>query len=444
MIDIKDLRERPDVYKKNLEKKGKNLGVVESLLTVDEKWRNLKKQADDLRAERNSVSEAINQAKKHKDEQKAKQLILRAQEIPERLKKLEELEAEASAEVSFFLKEIPNIMSKNVPPGKSDKDNVVEKVYGKPKKMNFPIKSHGEIAEELGLADFDSSRRVAGTGFYYLEGDLALLNQALLIYARDIMIKRGFRYVETPLMLKNEVVNRVTDLNDQKNMIYRVGNDEMSLIGTSEHSLIGRFIDQEIDVKKLPIKHTSYSMCFRKEIGGSGIDEKGIFRTHQFNKIEMIIICMPKDSEKHFEEMKKASIEILKGLKIPFRIIKICSGDLGDMKYEQVDFEVYSPRRKTYIESGSCSNLTTAQARKLGISTRINGERIVPHTLNNTAMATPRPLIAILENNQQKDGSVKIPAVLWKYMNGKKVLEAKKSVPSKEAKVTKKKTAKKK
>jgi seryl-tRNA synthetase len=443
MIDIKEVRANPGIYKKNLQKKNKNPQIVDSLLSVDERWRNIKKQADDLRAERNSVSEAINQAKKHKDEQKAKQLILRAQEIPERLKKLEEQEGEAFAEVGFFLKEIPNLMSKRVPIGKDASDNVVEKVYGKPKKQKFEIKSHVEIAESLGLADFDSSARVAGTGFYYLEGDLALLNVALINYARDIMIKRGFRYVETPLMLKNEVINNVTDLNDQKNMIYQISNDGVSLIGTSEHSLIGRFAEQEINPEKLPIKHTSYSMCFRKEIGGKGIDEKGLFRTHQFNKIEMIVICLPKDSEKFYEEMKKASVEILRGLKIPFRVLKICSGDLGDLKYEQVDFEVYSPRRKDYIESGSLSNLTTAQARKLGISTRIKGEKIVPHTLNNTAMATPRPLIAILENNQQKDGSVKIPAILWKYMGGKKVLEkieAKKSKAKKEVKVGKKKT----
>jgi len=420
MIDIKDLRDHPEVYKKNLEKKGKNPEIVGKLLIVDEKWRKLKKQADDLRSERNSISEAINQAKKKKDEKKAKELILKAQQIPDMLKKLEEQEAEAFAEVGFFLKEVPNLISKRVPIGKDSSKNVVEKVYGKPKKLNFPVKSHVEIAEDLGLADFDSASRVAGTGFYYIEGDLALLNIAMINYARDIMIKRGFRYVETPLMLKKEIINNVTDLNDQKNMIYQIANDDVALIGTSEHSLIGRFAGQEIDVKKLPIKHTSYSMCFRKEIGGKGIDEKGIYRTHQFNKMEMIIICLPKDSEKAFEEMKKASIEILKGLKIPFRIVRICSGDLGDLKYEQVDFEVYSPRRKEYIEAGSCSNLTTAQARKLGISTRVNGERIVPHTLNNTAIATPRPLIAILENNQQKDGSVKIPAVLQKYMGGKK------------------------
>ena len=222
-------------------------------------------------------------------------------------------------------------------------------------------------------------------------------------------------------MLKNEIVNQVTDLNDQEKMIYRISNDDVSLIGTSEHSLIGRFAGQDVDEKKLPIKQTSYSMCFRKEIGGKGIDEKGLFRTHQFNKVEMVVICEPKESEKFFEELKKITIEIFKGLEIPIRVLKICSGDLGDLKYEQVDIEAYSPRQKKYFEVGSCSNLTDAQARKLGISTRIKGTRIVPHTLNNTAIATSRAMVAILENHQQKDGSVKIPKALWKYTGFKEI-----------------------
>ena len=276
------------------------------------------------------------------------------------------------------------------------------------------------------MADFDSSARVSGTGFYYLEGELALLNMALINYARDFMVKKGFRYIETPLMLKNEIINQVTDLNDQEIMIYRIKNDDVSLIGTSEHSLIGRFANQEMDEKKLPIKHTSYSMCFRKEIGSHGVDEKGLFRTHQFNKIEMIVICLPEESEKFFEEMKKITVEIFKNLEVPIRVLKICSGDLGDLKYEQIDVEAWSPRQKKYFEVGSCSNLTGAQARKLGISTRIKGQRITPHTLNNTAIATSRALVAILENHQQKDGSVKIPKVLQKYMGGKKIIKSEK------------------
>ena len=322
--------------------------------------------------------------------------------------------------------QIPNIISKKVPLGSTDAQNVVGKIIGKPKKFSFPVKSHVELIEDLGLSDFESSGRVAGTGFYYLEAEVALLNQALLNYARDIMVSKGFRYIETPLLLREEIIDKVTDLNDKEQQIYVV-NDEpkMALIGTSEHSLIGRYADSEINEKELPIKHTSYSMCFRKEIGAHGIDEKGLFRTHQFNKIEMIVICLPEESEKFFEEMQNITIEIFKKLEIPIRVLKICSGDLGDLKYEQVDIEAYSPRRKDYFEVGSCSNLTGAQARKLKISARTKGERIIPHTLNNTALASSRALVAILENNQQKDGSIKIPKALWKY-TGFKEIKAKK------------------
>ena len=423
MIDIKDLRERPQVYKANMKKKGRDQKLVDEVLELDKQWRAVKLRADNLRHERNRISEEINLAKKSKDEEAVKKMIGVAREIPKKLKDLMAEEADLRDSFRKQLSLIPNLMSGRVPLGDSDKDNKVEKVYGKPRKFSFPVRGHAEIAEALGMANFEDSARVAGTGFYYIESDLALLNQALIRFAIDKMLAKGFRYIETPLMLRNEVIDRVTDLNDQEVMIYRIANDDNSLIGTSEHSLIGRFVDQEINSEKMPIKHTSYSMCFRKEIGSHGIDEKGLFRTHQFNKVEMIVICMPEQSESFFEEMKKISVEIYKELGIPFRILQICSGDLGDLKYEQVDFEVYSPRRKGYIEAGSCSNLTDAQARKLGISTVIKGQRIVPHTLNNTAIATPRPLIAILENFQNKDGSVNIPKALQKYMGGKKKIE---------------------
>ena len=419
MIDIKNLRENPEIYKENIKKKFKNSKIVDEVLKIDAEWRRIKLEADNLRSERNKISEQINQEKKKGKD--ASQLIKRAREIPEKLEEIEKNEKKISEKLKKEIYKIPNLMSKRVPKGKDDLDNVVEKIFGKPKKKNFEIKSHAEIAENLGVADFDSSARVSGTGFYYLEGELALLNAALINYARDIMIKKGFRYVETPLILKEEIIDMVTDLNDQEKMIYRIANDDVSLIGTSEHSLIGRFAGQEINEKKLPIKQTSYSMCFRKEIGGKGIDEKGLFRTHQFNKIEMIVICKPEESEKFFEELKKITVEIFKGLEIPVRILKICSGDLGDLKYEQVDIEAWSPRQKRYFEIGSCSNLTDAQARKLGISTRIKGVRIVPHTLNNTAIATSRALVAILENHQQKDGSIKIPKALWKYTGFKEI-----------------------
>ncbi len=428
MIDIKLIRENPELVKENIKKRFQNykLPLVDKVKKFDEEWRETKYKADKLRAERNKISELINQARKSKDEKKAKELIKKAKEIPEEIEKSEEKEKEAYEEIRKILSSIPNIISKRVPLGKDASKNVVEKTFGKPRKFSFPVKSHVEIAESLGVADFESSAKSSGTGFYYIEGDLALMNQALIRFAIDKMVKKGYRYVETPLMLKNEVINKVTDLNDQEIMIYRIKNDNISLIGTSEHSLIGRFVDKEINEKMLPVKHTSYSMCFRKEIGSHGIDEKGFFRTHQFNKVEMIVICLPKDSEKFFEEIKGITIEIFKELKLPIRVLRICSGDLGDLKYEQVDIEVYSPRKKDYFEVGSCSNLTEAQARKLGITTRVKGERITPHTLNNTAIATSRALVGILENNQQKDGSVKIPKVLQKYMNGKKVIKKEK------------------
>ncbi len=428
MIDIKLIRENPDLVKENIKKKFKNekLVLVDKVKKLDEEWRKIKYDEDYLRSQRNKLSEEVNKAKKAKDEKKAQKFIKEAKAIPAKIEKLEEKRKELEEEIRKVLSSIPNIISKKVPLGKDDSENVVEKVYGKPKKFDFEVKSHVEIAEKLGVADFDSSGRVAGTGFYYLDGDLGLLNQALIRFAIDTMVSKGFMYSETPLMLKNEIINQVTDLNDQENMIYRISNDDVSLIGTSEHSLISRFAGKEVSEKDLPIKHTSYSMCFRKEIGSHGVDEKGLFRTHQFNKVEMIVICRPEESEKFFEELKGITVEIFEKLELPIRVLRLCSGDLGDLKYEQVDIEVYSPRKKGYFEVGSCSNLTEAQARKLGISTRIKGERIVPHTLNNTAIATSRALVAILENNQNKDGSVNIPKILQQYMGGKKKIEAKK------------------
>lgn len=427
MIDIKLVRENPNLVKDNIKRKfqEQKLGLVDEAKKLDEEWRKLKYQEDGFRSERNKISGKINELMKAKKKTQAQELIKKAKKIPEEISKLEEKRKVLEIKVRETLMKIPNIISKKVPSGKNDKENVVEKIYLKPKKFSFDVKSHVEIAENLGLADFDSSARVSGTGFYYIQGDLALLNQALVRFAIDKMVSKGFLYVETPLMLKEEVIDKVTDLNDKNNQIYLTQNG-MALIGTSEHSLISRFVDTEISSKSLPIKHTSYSMCFRKEIGSHGIDEKGFFRTHQFNKVEMIVICLPQDSEKFFTELKNITVEIFRELKIPIRVLKICSGDLGDLKYEQVDVEAWSPRKKDYFEVGSCSNLTEAQARKLGISTRVKNERITPHTLNNTALATSRALVAILENNQQKNGDVKIPKALWKHMKGKKILKMEK------------------
>ena len=428
MIDINLVRENSELVKENMKKKFQQdrLILVNKVLELDENWRKLKYDEDDLRSERNKISKKIGKCIKRGDKEKTDKLKIKAKKIPEKIEKIQEKQKEEKEKRDEILGKLPNIMSSKVPIGKDDSENVVEAEYGTKKEFDFKVVGHVELAEKLGLADFESSRDTSGAGFYYIEGDLALLNMALINYARDMMIKNGFTYVETPYLLGNNVINRVTDLHDQENMVFRIKNDDLSLIGTSEHSLIGRFIDKEINIKDLPIMHTSYSMCFRREIGSHGIDEKGLFRTHQFNKQEMIVICLPEDSDKYFEKMKKISIEIFKGLELPIRVLKICSGDLGNLKYEQIDLEVWSPRRKDYFEITSCSNLTTAQANKLGISTRVKGERITPHTLNNTAIATSRALVAILENHQNKDGSVNIPKVLQPYMGGKKKIEVKK------------------
>lgn len=422
MVDVKALRDNPDIIKENIKKKFQNerLKLVDEALKKDSEWRKLKGECDFLRAERNKISREISELKKAGKDVSA--IMKKAKKIPE---KISELETQAQAiedEVQAMLNQLPNIMHPSVPLGKDSSENVELEKIGKAATFNFPVKSHVELGEELKILDFDSSARTSGNGFYYLQGDLALLNQALIRFGVDTMVKKGFLYVETPLMLRGSIIKNVTDLNDQKNQIYKIEDEDLYLIGTSEHSLIGRYIDTIISEKELPIKHTSYSMCFRKEVGSHGIDEKGVYRTHQFNKIEMIVICKPSDSMKHFEELKGITVEIFKSLGIPIRVLGICSGDLGDLKHIQVDIEAWSPRRKEYFEVGSCSNLTDAQAKKLKIRADGKDGRYTPHTLNNTAIATSRAMVAILENYQQKDGSVKIPEVLLPYMHGKKVI----------------------
>ena len=425
MIDIKFLRENPELIKENIKKKFQNnkLPLVEKIIKVDESWRNLKTEADKLRQKRNYVSKQISEAKKAKNESQAQKLLKEAKLIPEEIRETEEKANKLEEERNLLLSQIPNIINKNVPIGKDSTKNVEDKKFGKIPKVKFAPKNHVQLGEALDVLDFDASAKTSGKGFYYLKKDLALLNQAIIRYGIDFMTKKGYSYIETPLMLRSSVMSNVTDLNDQKNQIYKIENEDLYLIGTSEHSLIGRFIDTTINESNLPIKNTSYSMCFRKEIGSHGIEEKGIFRTHQFNKIEMISICKPSDSMKIFEEMKKITIDIFKSMKIPIRVLKICSGDLGDLKHIQVDIEAWSPIKKEYYEVGSCSNLTDAQARKLKIrAIGRKGEKYVPHTLNNTAIATSRALVAILENNQTRDGQIKIPKVLQKYMSNKKLI----------------------
>jgi len=426
MIDINIIRTDPGRVRENIKKKFKDekLVLLDEIIKKDKLWRSLKLKADTLRADRNRISKEISQVKKEK--KPINTLLKKAKSIPGEIEETEAKVRKLHKDISATLQKMPNFMHKSVPKGKDEKANKVTKMIGKPKKITHKIINHAELGEQHGLFDFDSSAETSGNGFYYMEGDIALLNQALIRFGIDTMIKHGYTYVETPLMLRGKIIDSVTDLADKEAQIYKIQDEDLYLIGTSEHSLIGRYIDKIIPAKKLPIKNTAYSMCFRKEIGSHGIDQKGLFRTHQFNKIEMVVICDPKDSMKHFEEMQKITIDIFKQLGIPTRVLQICSGDLGDLKHIQVDIEAWSPRKKGYYEVGSCSNLTDAQARKLKIRAEHRGEKFVPHTLNNTAIATSRALVAILENYQQPDGSIKIPSVLQKYMGGKKVIGKKK------------------
>lgn len=423
MIDITLVREHPEMVKATLEKKFQTakIKVLDEARKKDAQWRTLKTEADQLRADRNKISKEISEAKKQG--KSVASILKKAKEIPEEIAKLEVKTSKLEEEIRELLMQLPNVMHSSVPLGKSDAENKVIETIGKPKKPSFEVKNHAELLESLGLADFNASAKTSGAGFYYLEGEVALLNQALIQYAISTMIKKGFKYVETPLMLRKEVVHNVVDLHDIKNQIYKIEDQDLYLIGTSEHSLIGRYVDTILNEKQFPIKQTSYSMCFRKEIGSHGIDEKGLYRTHQFNKIEMVVVCKPEDSMKQYEEMKAITIELFKGLGIPIRVLAICSGDLGDLKHVQVDIEAWSPRKESYFEVASCSNLTDAQARRLKIRCDGPQGRYTPHTLNNTALATSRALVAILENYQQKDGSVLVPEVLLPYMHGIKVLK---------------------
>ncbi len=422
MIDINIVRENPKLVKENIKKKFQEnkLLLVDEVIKKDTEWRKLKGEADSLRAERNKISKQVSELKKAG--KSADAVLKKAQKIPEQIDIIEKKCAALETAIQEILIQLPNIMHSSVLIGKSEKENKEIKAYGKKPKFDFPIKNHVELGESLGVLDFNSSAQTSGNGFYYLQGDLALLNQALIRFGIDTMVKKEFQYVETPLMLHSSIINNVTDLHDQKNMIYKIEGEDLYLIGTSEHALIGRYIDTILQEKSLPLKETSYSICFRKEVGSHGIDERGIYRTHQFNKIEMITICKPEESMKLFEEMKNITIEIFSSLGLPIRILAICSGDLGDLKHIQVDIEAWSPRKQEYFELGSCSNLTESQAKLLKI--RVDGKngRYTPHTLNNTAIATSRAMVAILENYQQKDGTVKIPDVLVPYMHGKKVI----------------------
>ena len=436
MIDICLIREDSKAVKENIKKKfqDKKLPLVDKVRKLDEEWRGLKYKGDSLRQERNKISEEINKSKKAKDEKKAKQLIKKAKEIPGKITKNEEKAKKLEEKIKEVMYQIPNMIHKSVPIGKDESENVEIKKIGKPKKFTFKVKNHIDIGEKLGILDFTTSAKTSGKGFYYLRGDLALLNMALMNFARDYMVKQGFEYVEPPLMIRKRILDGVYSNEEITQMAYKVEEEDLYLIATSEHPLIGQFIDQTIKKKDLPIKETAYSMCFRREIGSHGIDEKGIYRTHQFNKQEMIVICEPSESYEWYDKMLKYSIDIFKALEIPTRIWECCSGDLADLKAKSCDIEAWSPNLNDYYELGSLTNMEEAQARRLNIKIDDKGKRYFAHTLNNTVIATSRALIAIMENHQQKDGSIKIPKALWPYMNGKKKIEGGKIEIKKEKK----------
>jgi seryl-tRNA synthetase len=427
MIDIKFLRENPDVVKQNIKNKFQDskLPLVDEVIDLDAQARATQQEADDLRANRNKLSKQIGalmaQGKKEEAEEVKKQVTEQA----ERLSELQEKETELQAKVKEIMMVIPNIIDPSVPIGKDDSENVEIERFGEPVVPDFEIPYHSEIMEHLHGLDLDSARRVAGNGFYYLMGDIARLHSAVISYARDFMIDRGFTYCVPPFMIRSNVVTGVMSFAEMDAMMYKIEGEDLYLIGTSEHSMIGKFIDQIIPEEELPKTLTSYSPCFRKEKGAHGIEERGVYRIHQFEKQEMIVVCKPEESKMWFDKLWQNTVDLFRSLDIPVRTLECCSGDLADLKVKSLDVEAWSPRQKKYFEVGSCSNLGDAQARRLQIRVKgEDGKKYLAHTLNNTVVAPPRMLIAFLENNLQADGSVRIPEALRPYMGGKDKIEA--------------------
>ena len=427
MLDIKFLRENPEIVKENIRKKfqDRKLVLVDEVIELDIQSRKAKQEADSLRANRNKISKQIGalmaQGKKEEAEQ-TKQLV---KEQGERLAQLEEQEKQLSDEITKRMMVIPNIIDPTVPIGEDDSKNVEVKRYGEPFVPDFEVPYHTDIMEKLNGIDLDSARKVAGNGFYYLMGDIARLHSAVISYARDFMINKGFTYCVPPFMIRSNVVTGVMSFDEMDAMMYKIEGEDLYLIGTSEHSMIGKFIDTINKEEELPYTLTSYSPCFRKEKGAHGIEERGVYRIHQFEKQEMIVVCKPEDSMAWFDKLWSYTVELFRSLDVPVRTLECCSGDLADLKVKSIDVEAWSPRQKKYFEVGSCSNLGDAQARRLKI--RVNGEngKYFAHTLNNTVVAPPRMLIAFLENHYQKDGSITIPEVLRPYMGGIEVLKPK-------------------
>ena len=421
MLDIKFLRENPDIVKENIKKKFQDhkLPLVDEVIELDKERREVQAEADAIRAEKNQISKQIGALMAQGKKEEAEEVKKKVAESAVRLKELEEKEPIIEEKVKAIMMRIPNIIDSSVPVGKDDSENVEVERFGEPVVPDFEIPYHTEIIEKLSGIDLDSAREVAGNGFYYLIGDVARLHSAVLAYARDFMINKGFTYVIPPYMIRSDVVTGVMSFDEMESMMYKIEGEDLYLIGTSEHSMIGRFINKMVDEDQLPLTFTSYSPCFRKEKGAHGIEERGIYRIHQFEKQEMIVICKPEDSMDWYNKMWSYTVELFRSMDIPVRTLECCSGDLADLKVKSVDVEAWSPRQKKYFEVGSCSNLGDAQARRLKIRVKgEDGEKYLAHTLNNTVVAPPRMLIAFLENNLNEDGSVNIPEVLRPYMGG--------------------------
>ena len=420
MIDLKFLRDNPEIVKQNIRNKFQDakLPLVDEVIELDETYRRSKQEADNLRAGRNKLSKQIGALMAQGKREEAEAVKKQVSDNAKRLAELEKLEEEYLEKIKLIMMKIPNIIDPSVPIGKDDSENVEVQRYGEPVVPEFEIPYHTEIMEKFEGIDLDSARKVAGNGFYYLMGDIARLHSAIISYARDFMIGRGFTYCIPPFMIRSEVVTGVMSFAEMEAMMYKIEGEDLFLIGTSEHSMIGKFIDTIIPEDKLPQTLTSYSPCFRKEKGAHGIEERGVYRIHQFEKQEMIVVCKPEDSPMWFDKLWQNTVDLFRTLDIPVRTLECCSGDLADLKVKSVDVEAWSPRQKKYFEVGSCSNLGDAQARRLKIRVNAKDGKYFAHTLNNTVVAPPRMLIAFLENNLNEDGSVNIPVALQPYMGG--------------------------
>lgn len=428
MIDIKLIRENPEIVKENIKKKfqDEKLPLVDEVAALDIEYRETKQKGDALRADRNKMSKSIGGLMREGKKEEADQVKAQVKAMGDEMEALEKKEAELNEEITKRMMVIPNIIDPSVPVGKDDSENVEIEKFGEPVVPEYEIPYHTDILEKLDGIDLDAAGRTSGNGFYYLKGDIARLHSSILSYARDFMINRGFTYFVPPFMIHGDVVKGVMSFKEMENMMYKIEGEDLYLIGTSEHSMVGRFIDQILKEDELPQALTSYSPCFRKEVGAHGIEERGLYRVHQFEKQEMVVICKPEESMDWYNKLWQNSVDFFRSLDIPVRTIECCSGDLADLKVKSCDVEAWSPRQKKYFEVGSCSNLGDAQARRLKIRVKGKDGNYFPHTLNNTVVAPPRMLIAFVENNLLEDGSVKIPAPLQPYMGGQTVISSKK------------------